>query len=625
MPRRNDINKVVILGSGPIRIGQAAEFDFSGSQACRALRADGYEVVLINSNPATIQNDPEMADRIYIEPLLPEVVKRIMEVEKPDALLAGMGGQTALNIAAALAHNGSLDELGVELIGCNLAAIDEAEDRDLFKKVCEEIDLPVCKAIACDSIEQVLDSVDKLGGFPLLIRPAFTLGGLGGGTAHNTGELVEIASQGILHSAIGQVLIEESILGWQEHEYEVMRDSADNSIIVCTMENLDPMGVHTGESVVVAPQQTLSDRDHQMLRDAALKLIRRLNIKGGCNVQFAVEQSTGEYRVIEVNPRVSRSSALASKATGYPIARMAALIAVGYTLDELPNPITGEGTTAAFEPTLDYCVVKIPRWPFDKFRTADRTIGTSMKSTGEVMAIGRGFEEAFLKAWASLEYGQPHPRPLTMADASGGESMDERAFEPLPEALLEDWLRIPSDRRMSALFEAFRRGYSIEDVRDMSGGVTRWFLHRFENMAAIETEIRAAGEIGLSPSEIPDSEMRLWKAAGFTDLHIADALAGFPESGYKLLPEGSNEGYGTILLVYFSLFTLRSAGITYRKIVKSKIMDLYLILIQIQKIKYLHSSLLLLREKSQPCHWYWKLTIHILWLGTVLLLLFQAF
>ena len=541
MPRRDDINKVVILGSGPIRIGQAAEFDFSGSQACRALRADGYEVVLINSNPATIQNDPEMADRIYIEPLLPDVVKRIMEIEKPDALLAGMGGQTALNIATALAHNGSLDELGVELIGCNLAAIDEAEDRDLFKKVCEEIDLPVCKAIACDSIEQVLDSVDKLGGFPLLIRPAFTLGGLGGGTAHNTGELVEIASQGILHSAIGQVLIEESILGWQEHEYEVMRDGADNSIIVCTMENLDPMGVHTGESVVVAPQQTLSDRDHQMLRDAALKLIRRLNIKGGCNVQFAVEQSTGEYRVIEVNPRVSRSSALASKATGYPIARMAALIAVGYTLDELPNPITGEGTTAAFEPTLDYCVVKIPRWPFDKFRTADRTIGTSMKSTGEVMAIGRCFEEAFLKAWASLEYGQPHPRPLTMADASGGESMDERAFEPLPEALLEDWLRIPSDRRMSALFEAFRRGYSIEDVRDMSGGVTRWFLHRFENMAAIETEIRAAGEIGLSPSEIPDSEMRLWKGAGFTDLHIADALAGFPESGYKMLPEGMSE------------------------------------------------------------------------------------
>ena len=541
MPRRDDIERIVILGSGPIRIGQAAEFDFSGSQACRALRADGYEIILINSNPATIQNDPEMADRIYIEPLLPEVVKRILEIEKPDALLAGMGGQTALNIASALAHDGSLDELEVELIGCDLVSIDEAEDRDLFKQVCEEIGLPVCKAIACDTIEAVIAAAETLGGFPLLIRPAFTLGGLGGGTAHNMGELVEIASQGILHSAIGQVLIEVSILGWQEHEYEVMRDGADNAIIVCTMENIDPMGVHTGESVVVAPQQTLSDRDHQMLRDAALRLIRRLNIKGGCNVQFAVEQSTGDYRVIEVNPRVSRSSALASKATGYPIARMAALIAVGYTLDELPNPITGEGTTAAFEPTLDYCVVKIPRWPFDKFRTADRTIGTSMKSTGEVMAIGRCFEEAFLKAWASLEYGQPHPRPLTMADASGGETMDERASESLPEALLIDWLRIPTDRRMGALFEAFRRGYTIEDVRDVSGGITRWFLHRFEKMAALETEIRAAGELGMAAGEIPVVEMRRWKGAGFTDLHIADALAGFPASGFKTLPEGADE------------------------------------------------------------------------------------
>ena len=541
MPRRDDLKRILILGSGPIRIGQAAEFDFSGSQACRALRSDGYEVILVNSNPATIQNDPEMADRIYIEPLLPEVVKRIMESEKPDALLAGMGGQTALNIASALAKDGTLDELGVELIGCNLAAIDEAEDRDLFKKVCEEIDLPVCKALACDSIDEVIAAAEELGSFPLLIRPAFTLGGLGGGTAFNMGELVEIASQGILHSAIGQVLIEESILGWQEHEYEVMRDGSDNAIIVCTMENIDPMGVHTGESIVVAPQQTLSDSDHQGLRDAALKLIRRLNIKGGCNVQFAVEQSTGDYRVIEVNPRVSRSSALASKATGYPIARMAALIAVGYTLDELPNPITGEGTTAAFEPTLDYCVVKIPRWPFDKFRTADRKIGTSMKSTGEVMAIGRSFEEACLKAWASLEYGKPHPRPLTMSDASDGETMDERASEKLPTALLEDWLRIPTDRRMGAVIEAFRRGYSIEDVRDLTGGITRWFLRRFEKLAAIETEIRAAGEIGMRPAGIPESEMRSWKGAGFTDLHIADALCGFPESGFKNLPTGQDE------------------------------------------------------------------------------------
>ena len=541
MPRRDDLKRILILGSGPIRIGQAAEFDFSGSQACRALRSDGFEVILVNSNPATIQNDPEMADRIYIEPLLPEVVKRIMESEKPDALLAGMGGQTALNIASALAKDGTLDELGVELIGCNLAAIDEAEDRDLFKRVCEEINLPVCKAMACESIEEVIAAAEELGSFPLLIRPAFTLGGLGGGTAFNMGELVEIASQGILHSAIGQVLIEESILGWQEHEYEVMRDSSDNAIIVCTMENIDPMGVHTGESIVVAPQQTLSDRDHQGLRNSALKLIRRLNIKGGCNVQFAVEQSTGDYRVIEVNPRVSRSSALASKATGYPIARMAALIAVGYTLDELPNPITGEGTTAAFEPTLDYCVVKIPRWPFDKFRTADRSLGTSMKSTGEVMAIGRSFEEACLKAWASLEYDKPHPRPLTMSDASDGETMDERASEMLPTALHEDWLRIPTDRRLGAVIEAFRRGYSIEDVRDLTGGITRWFLSRFERIAAIETEIRAAGEIGMRPAGIPQPEMRSWKEAGFTDLHIADALCGFPESGFKNLPAGQDE------------------------------------------------------------------------------------
>ena len=541
MPRREDINKILILGSGPIRIGQAAEFDFSGSQACRALRDDGFEVVLVNSNPATIQNDPEMADRIYIEPLLPEVVKRIMELEKPDALLAGMGGQTALNIASALANDGTLDQLNVELIGCNLVSINEAEDRDQFKKTCEEIDLPVCKAIACDSIEEVLEAAEELGGYPLLIRPAFTLGGLGGGTAFNTGQLVEIASQGILHSAIGQVLIEESILGWQEHEYEVMRDGSDNAIIVCTMENIDPMGVHTGESVVVAPQQTLSDRDHQMLRNASLKLIRRLNIMGGCNVQFAFEQSTGEYRVIEVNPRVSRSSALASKATGYPIARMAALIAVGYSLDELPNPITGEGTTAAFEPTLDYCVVKIPRWPFDKFRTADRQIGTSMKSTGEVMAIGRCFEEALLKAWASLEYGKPHPRPLTMADSSDGENISERAEESLPTAILEDWLRIPTDRRMGAIIEAFRRGYSIEDVRDLTGGITRWFLSGFENIAAIETEIRAAGELGMNPNEIPNEELRSWKGLGFSDIHIADALAGFPVSGFNSLPSNKDE------------------------------------------------------------------------------------
>ena len=374
MPRRNDLKSIMVLGSGPIKIGQAAEFDFSGSQAVRALREDGYEVILVNSNPATIQNDPEMADKVYIEPLLSSSIKRILEIEKPCALLAGMGGQTALNIASELAHSGVLDDLGVELIGSDLDAIDKAEDRDLFNKVCESINLPISEAIACNSMDEVISASEKIGSWPLLIRPAFTLGGLGGGTAWNVGELVEIATLGLRNSRINQVLIEESILGWQELEYEVMRDESDNAIIVCAMENIDPMGVHTGESTVVAPLQSFSDRDHQVLRDQALALIRALNIKGGCNVQFAFNQFTGEIRVIEVNPRVSRSSALASKATGYPIARIAAKIAVGYTLDELPNPITGDGTTAAFEPTLDYCVVKIPRWPFDKFRTADRTL-----------------------------------------------------------------------------------------------------------------------------------------------------------------------------------------------------------------------------------------------------------
>ena len=537
MPRRNDLKTIMVLGSGPIKIGQAAEFDFSGSQAVRALREDGYEVILVNSNPATIQNDPEMADKVYIEPLLASSIKRILEIEQPCALLAGMGGQTALNIASELAHSGVLDELGVELIGSDLDAIDKAEDRDLFNKVCQSINLPISEAIACNSMDEVIDASEKIGSWPLLIRPAFTLGGLGGGTAWNVGELVEIATLGLRNSRINQVLIEESILGWQELEYEVMRDESDNAIIVCTMENIDPMGVHTGESTVVAPLQSFSDQDHQILRDQALALIRALNIKGGCNVQFAFNQSTGEIRVIEVNPRVSRSSALASKATGYPIARIAAKIAVGYTLDELPNPITGDGTTAAFEPTLDYCVVKIPRWPFDKFRTADRTLGTSMKSTGEVMAIGRNFEEAFLKAWASLEQGCPHPRPLTRADESEGETMAERANEPLPDEVLVDWCSIATDRRMGALIEAFRRGWSVEKVHEITR-ITRWFLYRFEKIAQIEHEMI---ELSCNPTEIDLEVLRKWKSHGFADSHIADALNSFPASGYKSLPRGRDE------------------------------------------------------------------------------------
>ena len=537
MPRRDDLKTILVLGSGPIKIGQAAEFDFSGSQAVRALREDGYEVILVNSNPATIQNDPEMADKVYIEPLLPDTVRRILEIEKPCALLAGMGGQTALNIASELAHDGSLDRLGVELIGSDLDAIDKAEDRELFNQVCESIGLPISEAIACNTMDEVISAAESIGAWPVLIRPAFTLGGLGGGTAWDIGQLVEIATLGLRNSRINQVLIEESILGWQELEYEVMRDGADNATIVCTMENIDPMGVHTGESTVVAPLQSFSDADHQILRDQALSLIRALNIKGGCNVQFAFNQFTGEIRVIEVNPRVSRSSALASKATGYPIARMAAKIAVGYTLDELPNPITGEGTTAAFEPTLDYCVVKIPRWPFDKFRTADRVLGTSMKSTGKVMAIGRNFEEAFLKAWASLEQGCAHPRPLTRADESEGEGMADRALTALPDSTLVEWCRVATDRRMGALIEAFRRGWSVEKVHEITR-ITRWFLYRFENIAKMEKEITQTSAL---PTELTREQLRHWKSHGFSDNHIADALAGFPPAGPRSIPVGRNE------------------------------------------------------------------------------------
>ena len=478
-----------------------------------------------------------MADIIYIEPLIPSTIRRILEIERPCALLAGMGGQTALNIASELAHDGTLERLGVELIGSDLDAIDKAEDRELFNQVCESIGLPISEAIACNTMDQVLAAADEIGSWPILIRPAFTLGGLGGGTAWDTGQLVEIATLGLRNSRISQVLIEESILGWQELEYEVMRDGADNATIVCTMENIDPMGVHTGESTVVAPLQSFSDADHQVLRDQALKLIRELNIKGGCNVQFAFNQFTGEIRVIEVNPRVSRSSALASKATGYPIARMAAKIAVGYTLDELPNPITGEGTTAAFEPTLDYCVVKIPRWPFDKFRTADRTLGTSMKSTGEVMAIGRNFEEAFLKAWASLEQGYAHPRPLTRADESEGDGMAERALTQLPDSTLVEWCRVATDRRMGALIEAFRRGWSVERVHEITR-ITRWFLYRFENIAKTE---RAITDTHATPAELTRDQLKSWKSLGFSDGHIADALAGFPATGPKFLPSGLNE------------------------------------------------------------------------------------
>ena len=396
--KRTDLKKILVIGSGPIVIGQAAEFDFSGTQACRSLREEGYTTVLVNSNPATIQTDMDTADVVYIEPLSAETVAKIAEKEHVDGILSGMGGQTALNICSELAENGTLKRLGIHLLGTQPEAIAWSEDRELFREVMLKIGEPIPKSKTVCSIEEAKEAARELGKYPVLIRPAYTLGGTGGGIAHNEEELETIAGRGLIYSRIHQVLIEESVLGWKEFEYEVMRDANDNCIIICNMENFDAMGIHTGESVVVAPVQTLSDEDHQRLRNATIKIIRALEIEGGCNIQFAFDPETKEYRVIEVNPRVSRSSALASKATGYPIARVATKIAVGYTLDEIPNRITGK-TYAAFEPSIDYVVIKVPRWPFDKFRTVDRTLGTQMKSTGEVMAIG-----------SCLLYTSPSPR-----------------------------------------------------------------------------------------------------------------------------------------------------------------------------------------------------------------------
>ncbi|HJN55143.1 MAG TPA: carbamoyl-phosphate synthase large subunit, partial [Candidatus Poseidoniales archaeon] len=530
MPAREDLKRVAILGSGPIRIGQAAEFDFSGTQACRALRSVGIEVILINSNPATIQTDIDTAERVYIEPLAASAVAEILEIERPDALLAGMGGQTGLNLASELALDGVLERLDIELVGSNLEVIETAEDRHMFGELCKRLGLRVPEAYACTNIDEVLAAAEEIGRWPLLVRPAFTLGGLGGGTANNQAELVEISLAGMRYSRIHQVLVEESLLGWQEYEYEVMRDKADNAIIVCSMENLDPMGVHTGESIVVAPVQTLCDAEHQEFRDASLTIVRALDLEGGCNVQFAFDPHTGDWRVIEVNPRVSRSSALASKATGYPIARIAALIAVGFTLDEIPNPILGGRTTAAFEPSIDYCVVKIPRWPFDKFRTADRSLGTSMKSTGEVMAIGRSFEEAVLKAIASLEQGPGHPRPLMEADAVLGDVSDAQRSSSISDATLIDWMTEVTDRRLFGLFEAFRRGWSVDRVRELTA-IVPWFLHGLEHIAQMECHLVKAGA---QEGGIDDEQLLVAKRLGFTDRAIADALLGHPtDSGYR--------------------------------------------------------------------------------------------
>src|ERR1700716_1476559 len=496
MPRRTDLKRILIIGSGPIVIGQACEFDYSGSQACKALRAEGLEVVLVNSNPATIMTDPELADRTYVEPLTVEVLEAIIARERPDALLPTVGGQTALNLAVDLAAAGVLDTYKVELIGASIQAIKVAEDRQLFKDAMRESGLDVPQSGVARSLAEAVELAKTLG-FPLVIRPSFTLGGVGGGIAYNIEEFRDLAERGLELSPVHEVLIEESVIGWKEFELEVMRDVADNFVVICSIENIDPMGVHTGDSITVAPILTLSDKEYQRMRDAARKIIRRVGVEtGGSNIPFAVNPKNGRMTVIEMNPRVSRSSALASKATGFPIAKIAAKLAVGYTLDELRNDIT-RLTPASFEPTIDYVVVKIPRWNFEKFPEADRTLTTQMKSVGEVMAIGRTFKEALQKAIRSLEqdrFGLSLDRPLADDD-------------------LTALLRVPNPDRLFAIGDAFRRGASTAEMPALTH-IDPWFLENMREIVEFEPEIRRAA---LTDAAV----LRRAKQLGFADKWIA--------------------------------------------------------------------------------------------------------
>ena len=469
MPRRNDLETIMILGSGPIVIGQAAEFDYSGTQACKALRSVGYRVVLVNSNPATIMTDPEVADRTYVEPLTMEYVEKVIETERPDAILPTLGGQTALNLAKALHENGILEKYGVELIGAKYDAIQKGEDRQLFQQAMESIGIDCAKGRMVSSLEEALEFVQEIS-YPAIIRPSFTLGGTGGGVAYDEASFVKIVRQGLHDSPVGTVLVEQSLLGWKEYELEVMRDMNDTVVIICSIENFDPMGVHTGDSITVAPAQTLSDKEYQRLRNYAINIIREIGVEtGGSNIQFAVNPANGDVIVIEMNPRVSRSSALASKATGYPIAKIAALLAVGYHLDELPNDITRQ-TKAAFEPAIDYVVTKIPRFAFEKFPGSPTDLGTQMRSVGEVMSIGRTFKESLLKAVRSLE--------LDIRNETA--TMSEETLA----ALLR-----PNPRRLSAMLELLRRGRTVHYLFDRTA-VDPWFLHQLAEIIAAEDEIR---------------------------------------------------------------------------------------------------------------------------------------
>ncbi|MDY4510131.1 carbamoyl-phosphate synthase large subunit [Streptococcus hyovaginalis] len=497
MPKRNDIKKIMVIGSGPIIIGQAAEFDYAGTQACLALKEEGYRVVLVNSNPATIMTDKEIADKVYIEPITLEFVSRILRKERPDALLPTLGGQTGLNMAMELSKSGLLDELGVELLGTKLSAIDQAEDRDLFKQLMEDLGQPIPESEIVETVDQALAFANRIG-YPVIVRPAFTLGGTGGGMCANEEELREITKNGLKLSPVTQCLIERSIAGFKEIEYEVMRDAADNALVVCNMENFDPVGIHTGDSIVFAPTQTLSDIENQLLRDASLKIIRALKIEGGCNVQLALDPHSFKYYVIEVNPRVSRSSALASKATGYPIAKLAAKIAVGLTLDEMINPVTGT-TYAMFEPALDYVVAKIPRFPFDKFENGERHLGTQMKATGEVMAIGRNIEESLLKACRSLEIGVYHNDMPELSSVS-----DDQLFDKIVKA---------QDDRLFYISEAIRRGISIEEIADLTK-IDLFFLDKLLHIYELEQSL----------ADLPQDldALKEAKRNGFSDQKIAD-------------------------------------------------------------------------------------------------------
>ncbi len=507
MPKRNDVKKVLVIGSGPIIIGQAAEFDYAGTQACRALKEENIEVILVNSNPATIMTDTNIADKVYIEPLTPEIVKKIIVKEKPDSILPTLGGQTGLNLAMELAESGFLEEQGVKLLGTDTETIKMAEDRQSFKDTMERIGEPCIASKVVTTIEEALEFAAQIG-YPVIVRPAYTLGGSGGGIVFNEKELFEVGSNGLRLSRVTQVLIEKCISGWKEVEYEVMRDGKGNVITVCNMENIDPVGVHTGDSIVVAPSQTLTDKEYQMLRTASLNIISELGIQGGCNVQFALHPTSFEYAVIEVNPRVSRSSALASKATGYPIAKVASKIAIGYGLDEIQNAVTGK-TYACFEPTLDYVVVKIPKWPFDKFVKAKRTLGTQMKATGEVMAISSSFEGALMKALRSLELGIY--------------TLEQDIFKSFSDGEIREKIKDINDERLLVLAEAIRRGITIEEINDITK-IDLYFLNKIKDLVRTEEELKAMKLENLNKDYI-----KKVKKMGFPDMVIAKYMGCTPK------------------------------------------------------------------------------------------------